>query len=95
MIRALFYVLFLGKDKNAYNIASSIETSIVEFARLFIDLYPELNLKIKFSNEEYKKGYLKSPSCRANIDTTKIKSLGWNEQVELKDGLKRMIESYL
>lgn len=95
MIRALFYVLFLGKDKNAYNIASSKETSILEFARLFIDLYPELNLKIKFSNEEYKKGYLKSPSCRANIDTTKIKSLGWNEQVELKDGLKRMIESYL
>ena len=94
MIRA-FYVLFLCKDKNAYNIASSKETSILEFARLFIDLYPELNLKIKFSNEEYKKGYLKSPSCWANIDTTMIKSLGWNEQVKLKDGLKRMIESYL
>ena len=95
MIRALFYVLFLGKDKNAYNIASSRETSILEFAQILIDLYPELNLKIEFAKDKYSKGYLKSPSCRANIDTTKVKSLGWSEQIELKNGLKRMIESYI
>ena len=94
MITALFYVLFKGEDKQAYNIASSKETSILELAQILVNLYPEKNLKIEFAKDVFKKGYIKSPSSRANFSTEKLRSLGWSETVDIKTGFKRMIESY-
>ena len=92
LIRALFYVLFKGEDKNAYNIASEKETSILELANMMTNIYPEKKLRVEFNEDIFKKGYIKSPSTRANFNIDKIKSLGWREKVKIEDGLKRMLE---
>ena len=94
MIKALFYVLFFGEDRQAYNISSSKETSILELAQMLISLYPEKKLKVDFAKDVFKKGYIKSPSSRADFDTSKLQALGWKETINIKDGFKRMIESY-
>ena len=94
MISALFYVSFKGEDKNAYNIASGKETSILELAEILTKIYPEKNLSVKFNENVFRDGYIKSSSTRSNFNTDKLKSLGWIEKVELKDGLKRMLEGY-
>ena len=94
MIKALFYVLFNGEDKQAYNIASPIETSILELAQTLVKLYPEKNLKVEFAKDVYKEGYIKSPSSRANFDTSKLEALGWKPSVDIRKGFKKMIDSY-
>lgn len=94
MIRALFYILFFGEDKQAYNIASSKETSILELANLLVSLYPQKALQVKFSENVFRDGYIKSTSTRANFDTTKLEKLGWSESVSIEDGFRKMIESY-
>lgn len=94
MIRALFYVLFFGEDKNAYNIASQYETSILDLAKIFVGLYPNKNLEVEFKDGVFQKGYIKSASTKANFSVDKLKKLGWEQKVGLKEGFKRMLDSY-
>ena len=95
MIRALFYVMQYGQDRQSYNISSDKETSIIELANLLVSLYPEKNLKVLVNNKSNNKGYIRSSSSRANFDNAKLKSLGWLQQVSLSDGFQRMVRSYL
>ena len=94
MIRALFYVMQYGQDRQSYNVCSDKETSIIELAKLLVSLYSEKNLKVLVNNKSNDKGYIRSSSSRANFDNSKLKSLGWQQQVSLRDGFKRMIRSY-
>lgn len=95
MIKGMFYVLFYGENQNAYNIASSVETSILELAKTLVSLYPEKQLQVKINKDVFKQGYIKSASSRADFDTTKLQSLGWKQKIDIAVGFKRMIESYL
>lgn len=95
MIKGMFYVLFYGENQNAYNIASSVETSILELAKTLVSLYPEKQLQVKVNKDVFKQGYIKSASSRADFDTTKLQSLGWKQKIDIAVGFKRMIESYL
>lgn len=94
MIRAFFYILFFGQNKNAYNIASDKETSILELATTLVNLYSEKNLKVQIKENTFVNGYIKSTSNRASFNVEKLKNLGWKEKINLKEGFKRMIESY-
>ena len=94
MIKALFYIIFYGKNAEAYNIASNQEVSILELANILIDLYPEKRLKVEFNKNICKSGYIKSKSSRIKLNTDKLKNLGWNESVNIKTGFKRMVKSY-
>lgn len=94
MIKALFYVLFYGENREAYNISAESETSILELAQTLIGIYPEKHLKVVFGQELHTKGYIKSRSTRAKFNIKKIKQLGWNPSVNIKTGFIRMIESY-
>ena len=95
MIRAVFYVLFNGENREAYNISSSQEISILELANLLIALYPEKGLKVSFSNNVVSNGYIPSKTKRIMLDINKLKALGWNEKIDLETGFKRMIDSYV
>lgn len=95
MIKGMFYVLFYGENQNAYNIASSVETSILELANTLVSLYPEKQLQVKVNKDVFQQGYIKSASSRADFDTTKLQSLGWKQKIDIAVGFKRMIESYL
>jgi len=94
MIKGLFYVLFKGENKNAYNIASEKETSILELAKLMINIFPEKNLKIEYKEGVYKNGYIRAQSTRAKFNVNKLKALGWKETVDLKEGLAKMLYAY-
>lgn len=95
MIRAMFYIFFNGENRESYNISSGKETSILELANLLIGLYPEKDLKVSFSDNVLSKGYIPSKTKRVMLDTQKLKSLGWDEKIDIKTGFKRMVDSYV
>lgn len=95
MLRAMFRVLLNGENQNAYNIASEKETSILELANTLIDLYPEKGLKVEFKEGVFVDGYIRAQSTRGNWVTTKMQSLGWQQEIDVKTGFKRMVESYI
>ena len=94
MILAMFYVLFYGENQHAYNISAEEETSILELAKILIELYPEKKLNVEFAQGVFEKGYIRSASSRANFNIDKLKALGWKQTINVKTGFKRMIESY-
>jgi len=94
MIIAFFIVLFKGKSEQAYNIASPVETSILELANLLVGLYPQKGLKVEFAQGVFKEGYIKSQSSRASFSTKKLQALGWQMKTDIKTGFERMIRSY-
>lgn len=94
MIKALFYVLLKGKNKEAYNVSSAKETSIRELAEMLCGLYPEKHLRAEFSETKDGNLYMKSKSTAGKLGNTKLCGLGWKQTVLLEDGFRRMIQSY-
>ena len=95
MIKGLFYVLLKGEDKAAYNINSEKETSIKELATILCSLYPEKNLHAEFLQTRDDNSYIRSKSQRILFNNSKLRALGWNESMSVRDGFKRMIDSYI
>lgn len=94
MIVAVFLILLHGEKGEVYNVASCIQTSILELAEKLIGLYPEKGLSIVFSENEFNKNYLRSKRTKTLVCTDKINKLGWNQKVNLQVGFKRMVDSY-
>jgi nucleoside-diphosphate-sugar epimerase len=63
-------------------------------AQKLVELYPEKNLKVVFSNpsDEVKKGYVGYKIVQ--LDTSKLEKLGWSPKVELEDGMKRTVDYF-
>lgn len=92
--RAFFTVLLKGKSCEAYNVGDTdCEISMKDLANMVVSLFPEKNLKVmtKQDNESYLRITTPSRGC-ANTD--KIKSLGWEPQIGIEAGFKRMINSF-
>jgi len=80
-------------DGQAINIGSDVETSVVEFAQLMLELFGSTRSKIKFVKQEeiYGKSYEDIP--RRVPDNTRMRTLlGCNPKVSLREGLARTIE---
>ena len=80
-------------DGQAINIGSDVETSVVEFAQLMLELFGSTRSKIKFVKQEeiYGKSYEDIP--RRVPDNTKMRTLlGCTPKVSLREGLARTIE---
>lgn len=93
-VTGLFTILFKGKEQEAYNISSSFcITTIAGIGKTLEKLYAEEGVKLCFAlpTEEEKKKF--SPIQDAILSNQKLKQLGWEETVDLEDGLKRMVES--
>ncbi|MBW5392073.1 NAD-dependent epimerase/dehydratase family protein [Brachyspira pilosicoli] len=92
-----FKVLINGKNGEAYNVANNRETtSIIELAKLLINMYPEkkLSIKIEKQNEIYLENNNMSSLDKLFIDTKKLEELGWNPQFNIQTGFKRVIEYF-
>lgn len=90
-----FKILLEGKNGEAYNLGNpEAEVSIVELAKKLAEIYPEKNLKV-IEVEQNNPNYLNSEIKRNCPSIDKIKKIGWNPKVGIKDGFKRTIESYL
>ena len=94
MIVAMFMILFNGKNKNAYNIASGTEVSILKLAEVLVNIHSEKGLKVEFAKDVFKEGYIKSMSQRASFSTEKLKKMGWKQKINIEEGFERMIRSY-
>ncbi|MBQ9231382.1 MAG: NAD(P)-dependent oxidoreductase [Prevotella sp.] len=88
---AILYLLFKGVDGEAYNVANS-ETyiSIHDLALFLIDEFnPRCKLLMELRNDM---GY--APVTKLNLDTEKLKSLGWHPFYSLKDMYESLIKYY-
>ena len=90
---ALFLILLKGKLGEAYNLADNREEiSVKDLAELLVSLYPQLNLKIEYSQNS---GETLQRLVRKSFpDISKIRNLGWEPKTTLKEGLLRTVKSY-
>lgn len=93
-----FKILLDGANGEAYNVANNKELiSISNLAKLLINMYPKRNLKLVI--EKQSEIYLENKNISSlndlYIDTQKLEKLGWNPRITIKDGFKRVIDSFL
>ena len=74
-----------GKNQEIYNIGTSEKIKISKLAKLIAKIFGK---KIKFKKTKILKG---SPSKRCP-DINKIKRLGFNQKIRLKDGIKKLLK---
>jgi nucleoside-diphosphate-sugar epimerase len=64
-------------------------------AHLLVNLFPERKLRVIFEPDFVQQdGYIKSPVERASLDTSKLRSLGWQPYTGANDGFRRTVLSY-
>lgn len=93
-ISAIFYVLLKGQRGEAYNIASpDTSISILKMAELFVNLYPEKELKVvhKLAIPDEKMEY--NPTIKIKLDVRKLEQLGWKASVGFPSILKNTVLS--
>lgn len=91
-IAGLCHAMLLGEDL-AYNIADPGGlVTIRELAELFTHARPDLGLRVTFSRQEDERAY--SPQARLGLDSSRLRALGWQPQVDLRQGIDKMISSY-
>ncbi len=80
-------------DGQAINIGSDVETSVLEFAQMMLELFGSNRSKIKFVRQEEVYGNSYEDIPRRVPDNTKMRTLlGCTPKVSLRDGLARTIE---
>jgi UDP-glucose 4-epimerase len=80
-------------DGQAINIGIEVETSVLEFAKLMIELYGPTKSKIKFVSQEAVYGNSYEDIPRRVPDTTRMRTLlGVTPKVSLRDGTARSME---
>ena len=83
--------MYNGIPGEAYNVANEdTYCSIYEMATLVAHRFGEnINVVVEI-NENNNNGY--APTLHMNLDTQKLRKLGWTPQVELSDMFSSMIE---
>jgi len=92
-ITGIFKVLFNGDNGSAFNLAPDNEISIINLARMLVcDIFKERGLNVVFVNDT--KQLLRVNFSQTAMDNTKLKKIGWEPQIGLREGFKRTIASY-
>lgn len=89
-VTGILYTLLLGSTGNAYNVADEAsDITLLELAKRIAEL---VGTKVVFAlpDENECRGY--STETKALMDTTKLRSLGWNARVHWEQGLACMLE---
>lgn len=92
-IRGMLLVLLSATSGEAYNVGNDEEISIGTVARIAAGLggAPELPIHFETSGEA---DYLSDNPQRRCPDLTKLRKLGWEPQVKVREGLARTLQSY-
>jgi UDP-glucuronate decarboxylase len=89
-------VLLCGSQAEAYNVANPVaEISIKDLAIVIASLFPERAIGIRVDVPTITTTYLNSPIPRSCPTINKIKGLGWSPIIDLQNGFRRTILSYL
>ena len=91
-VRAIFTILLKGENGQAYNVANE-ETycSIYEMAKLVANECSQENIDVKIEIDDDIKKFGYAPKLCMNLDTSKIKELGWNAEFDLKNMFLNLI----
>ncbi|KAA6463102.1 NAD-dependent epimerase/dehydratase family protein [Acidobacteria bacterium AB60] len=92
---AFFLVLLQGKTGEAYNVGSDREISILELAETICDLFPNRGCRVERRERIPGDPYLPSKQSAGHFDLSKIRSLGWEPTIDIREGFRRTIESYI
>lgn len=84
---ALFTIIESGKDKEIYNVTSKQEFSNLEVAQLICNVFGKGHELINHVEKDVIKRYA--------MNNDKIKILGWEPQLKLRDGLTQVCQWYL
>ena len=90
--RAIEIIFLKGEIQTTYNIGSDDEFSVNNIAReLLKRFYPQENLRdwVKLIKDR------NFNDCRYSVNCDKLKKLGWKQEIDFEDGIKRTIEWYL
>lgn len=91
---ALLTILLKGEDVQPYNIAAAhSDTTIRNFARTAVSVFPERKLTLSFANPEDEKEPLINPAAPVPeiLDSTALHRLGWTAGIDLKEGIRRSV----
>ena len=92
-IRGIFTIVLKGEQNNVYNLSNEEEEiSIKKLSELFVELFPEKNIKIEYVIPTLNDVYT---NYKTNgLDNKKIYSLGWKIKIKLKEGIKKTVLSF-
>lgn len=89
-VSGLLYSLLYGKSGEAYNVADeALDTSLADLAKLIAD-YVGKDVMFEMPDAVEQAGY--SKATKAMLDSSKIKSIGWNKLYELHEGIYNTID---
>jgi UDP-glucuronate decarboxylase len=89
-------VMLKGEIGQAYNVGNpKNEISMLDLANTIVGLFPERRIGVRFDIKDGNKNYLKSPISRSNPSIDKISALGWSPSIDIRNGFKRTILSFL
>ena len=90
-VQAILTVLVKGTNGEAYNAANEATyCSIREMAECAAGLDPSGKVRVQIREDDVDRGY--APVLHMNLDTGKLRALGWQPQKNLKETFCSMIE---
>lgn len=92
-VRAIFLILLNGKENDVFNLSNEEEEiSIKNLAKLGAQLFSEKNIKVDYqiSNNNLYTNYK-----RSKLDNSKLYNLGWRIKIDLKEGIRKTVLSFL
>lgn len=93
-VTGIFYVTLKGEPGEAYNLANETEEiPIRDLAQMLISMRKDRNLRVVFNIPETNTGYCNYK--RVGLSTSKLEELGWQPEVNLKEGCERTIKSFI
>ena len=91
-VKALLFILFMGKSGQAYNIADeSSNITIKELAEL-VSRIGGKKVVVELPDEKEQNGY--NPVRKSVYSTVKLAELGWTALVHIDEGMHKTIDAY-
>lgn len=91
-VEGMFRILLCGENGQAYNLAGDEYYSIRTLAEMLCSLFPERRLHVVQTVREKGDTYLAAKESEPKVvDTGKLKALGWQPKVSVRDGLHRTV----
>lgn len=94
-VTALLTILLKGENATPYNIAAThSNTTIRNFARVAVNVFPDRNLTLSFANkeDEVEPDVTKFTNTPEILDSSRLDALGWEACVDLNEGIKRAVK---
>ncbi len=94
-VSALLYILVKGNAGEAYNVTNEdTAVTIREMAQCVCDTFPESGISVEFDMPGDLASFGYNPEMVIRLDSSRLKALGWQPTVGLRDMFVRMIQGF-